>query len=404
MELATALKGQIVQNRVREVGINPNYWYPVVWADRLKPGQVQPVTLWQQSIAVYRDAAGQAHALENACPHKGIELHRGEVRQDRLVCPYHGWEFAPSGECVNIPYFPPDQKLPCAQARSYPTTERYGIVWVFPGDPALAAAAQLPEVPEYADPNCLVIPITGLFKSHFSISNENTMDVFHGFLHKNLQGWFDPVLLKLAQTDCSVEAKYQVSYRGKFTKFLGLSTNAEGITTRKVEIHYQYPHYHSTMEGVSSLYLMRLPVSPTETRSFSLLFLPKVRLPSWLKSAIKPVFVPLVRRLLFMPFLGQDVEMMESEQQTYRQNPNRRYTEVNPAILALQRVIVRQHEQFVQQSSQLESSQLESGQPEFGQSEFGQPGSGQLERLLSGMPLSAVGSESKASESRQELL
>ncbi|MBF2050382.1 MAG: Rieske 2Fe-2S domain-containing protein [Leptolyngbya sp. IPPAS B-1204] len=363
MELATTLKGETIQNRVREIGINPNYWYPVAWADQLKPNQVLPVTLWQQSIAIYRDNNGQVHALENACPHKGVELHKGQVQGNRLVCPYHGWEFNPAGECVNIPYFPPEQKLPCANARSYPSEERYGIVWVFPGEAGLATLRQIPEVPEYAEPNCLMIPITGIFKAHFSISNENTMDVFHGFLHKNLQGWFDPALLKLQQTDDSVQANYRVSYQGFLTKFLGLSTGDDGITTRTVSIHYQYPHYHSTMEGVSSLYLMRLPVGPNETRSFSLLFLPNIRMPKWLQSVVKPVLVPLVRRFLFMRFLEQDVEMMESEQRIFRQNPQRRYVEVNPAILALQRVLVRQYEQFVQQSSQLEHRHPEPSDP-----------------------------------------
>lgn len=357
MELATTLKGQTIQNRVREIGINPNYWYPVAWADQLKIGQIVPVTIWQQSIALYRDDQGHVHALENACPHKGIELHRGEVQGDRVVCPYHGWEFNPAGECVNIPYFPRDQKLPCANARSYPADEKYGIVWVFPGDPTLATLRSIPDVPEYSDPNCLVIPITGMFQSHFSISNENTMDVFHGHLHKNLQGWFDPLLLSLKQTDSTVDAEYRVSYRGVLSKLLGLSTESNGITTRIVSIHYNYPHYHSTMEGVSSLYLMRMPVGPNETRSFSLLFLPRVRISKGLQNLIKPVLVPLVRRFLFMRFLEQDVEMMESEQRIFQQNPQRRYVEVNPAILALQRVLVRQYEQFVQQSSQLEHRQ-----------------------------------------------
>lgn len=156
MELATTLKGETIQNRVREIGINPNYWYPVAWADQLKPNQVLPVTLWQQSIAIYRDNNGQVHALENACPHKGVELHKGQVQGNRLVCPYHGWEFNPAGECVNIPYFPPEQKLPCANARSYPSEERYGIVWVFPGEAGLATLRQIPDVPEYAEPNCLM--------------------------------------------------------------------------------------------------------------------------------------------------------------------------------------------------------------------------------------------------------
>ena len=44
--------------------------------------------------------------------------------------------------------------------------------------------------------------------------------------------------------------------------------------------------------------------------------------------------------------------MMESEQHSYQVNPERRYVEVNPAIIALQRLIVRQ---FVQQSSPSDS-------------------------------------------------
>ena len=352
MELTATLKGQTIQNHVREVGINKDYWYPVAWSHQLKPGQVIPVVIWQTSIAIYRDTDGRVHAIENACPHKGVELHLGAVQGDRLVCPYHGWEFNGNGQCVNIPYFPPDQKLPCAVAPSYPVQDQYGIIWVFPGNPELATSRQVPEVPEYSDPNCLMIPITGVFNAHFSICNENTMDVFHGFLHKNLQGWFDPVLLNLQDTANAVWADYRVSYKGALSKFLGLGTDGDGVTTRNVSIHYQYPHYHSTMEGVSSLYLMRLPVGPNQTRSFSLLFLPKIRLPKWLLRTIKPVLVPIVLHFLFMPFLEQDVSMMESEQRTYEKNPKRRYVEVNPAIIALQRVIVRQYEQFMQQSSQ----------------------------------------------------
>jgi phenylpropionate dioxygenase-like ring-hydroxylating dioxygenase large terminal subunit len=347
MELAIELKGQTVQNQVREVGINPNHWYPVAWAEELKAGQTVPVTVWQQAIALYRNAKGQAFALEDACPHKGVELHKGEVVGDCIACPYHGWEFNSEGQCVNIPYFPKDQMLPRATARSYPTQEKYGIVWVFPGDAALASQHQPPEVPEFDNPDWLLVPITGKFNAHFSICNENTMDVFHGYLHKNLQGWFDPALLSLKETEASVRADYRVCYKGKLSKFLGFSTQSDGVTTRIVSIDYQYPHYHSTLEGVSSLHLMRLPVDPHQTRSFSLLFL-QIRLPKWLLKPVKSLIVPIIRHFLFMPFLDQDVSMMESEQHSYGLNPQRRYVEVNPAIIALQRLIVRQ---FVQQSS-----------------------------------------------------
>jgi nitrite reductase/ring-hydroxylating ferredoxin subunit len=138
MELTTTLTEQGFQNRIREVGINPNYWYPVSWANILKPGQVIPVVVWQQPIAVYRDTSGELHALEDACPHKGVTLHKGEVQGCHLLCPYHGWEFNGSGDCVKIPYFPPEQKLPPAKARSYPVREKYNLIWIFPGDANLA--------------------------------------------------------------------------------------------------------------------------------------------------------------------------------------------------------------------------------------------------------------------------
>jgi phenylpropionate dioxygenase-like ring-hydroxylating dioxygenase large terminal subunit len=354
MELATTLKSHTVRNAVREVGINENYWYPVVWSHQLKIGEVKPVMVWQQAIALYRDAQGQPHALADACPHKGVALHKGEVQGDRLVCPYHGWEFDREGQCVNIPYFPKEQKLPCAQARSYPTREKYGIVWVFPGNPALAETQPFPEIPQYGDPNWFMIPITGHFHAHFSICNENTMDVFHGFLHKNLQGWFDPVLLALKESDGSVYAQYQVRYQGWMSKALGLNSEGDQVTTRVVTIHYEYPHYHTSLDGISALHLMRLPVNAHETRSFSVLFL-QLPLPRWLMQTIHPVLMPLVRRYVFMPFLRQDVQMMESEQATYDRDRSRKYVEVNPAIVALQRLIVRQYEQFVQQSNQIQS-------------------------------------------------
>lgn len=344
MEASAVLKGQPIYRRARAVGINPNYWYPIFWADQLKPGEVVSAQVWETSLAVYRAADSTVHAMADACPHKGVELHRGEVHENNLVCPYHGWEFNGEGSCVSIPYFPKEQKLPCAQARSYPTREAYGIVWIFPGDAELAEQQPLPEVPQYGQPGWFMVRIPGHFKAHFSICNENTMDVFHGFLHKDLQGWYDPKLLNLKQDEDGVSADYQVSYEGFLSKLLGLGTKGSDSTTRTVSIRYRYPHYATALESVSSLYLMRLPVGPRETKSFSLLFL-KLPLPQWLLSgSLANLLEKVILNSVFLKFLHQDVEMMESEQRNYSIDPQRNYVEVNPAIIALQRVIVGQYE------------------------------------------------------------
>jgi hypothetical protein len=138
-------------------------------------------------------------------------------------------------------------------------------------------------------------------------------------------------------------------------KFLGLSERADEVTTLPIAIEYHYPHFYSSLQGISSLYLMRLPVGPTETRSFAYFFF-KVRLPQWLLRPLKPLLRTLIHRFVLVKFLAQDIEMMESEQRTYLVNPQRRYVEINPAIIALQRLIVRQYEQFMQQSSQQQNN------------------------------------------------
>ena len=172
MEASPVLKGQSIYRRVRSVSINPNHWYPVFWSHDLAHGDVVPVRVWQSDLALYRDMDGTVNAVADACPHKGVELHRGEVHGNHLVCPYHGWEFDKDGNCVNIPYWPKVQKLPCAKARSYPTKEAYGIVWVFPGEMELAEQQSLPEVPEYGQPGWFMVRIPGHFHAHFSICNE----------------------------------------------------------------------------------------------------------------------------------------------------------------------------------------------------------------------------------------
>jgi renierapurpurin 18,18'-hydroxylase len=350
MELATTLTTQTVRNAIREVGINPNYWYAVGWSDSLKPGAVTAVTVWNQAIALYRATDRQLHALEDACPHRGIALHKGRVQGCTLACAYHGWEFDGDGACVNIPYMPEGQKLPPAKARSYPVQEKYGVMWIFPGDAALAQVTPLIEIPEFGQDNLLMIPITGHFKAHFSICNENAMDVFHGFLHQKLQGWFDPVLIHLKETEEAVQASYQVSYKGQVAKFLGLSKDAHSVTTLPIAIEYRYPNYFTSLEGISSLYLMRSPVGPQESRSFALFFF-RVNLPQWFLNLVRPVLVPMLQRFVLHRFLAQDVEMMESEQRTYSENPSRRYLEINPAIITLQRFTLRQYEKYLEQTA-----------------------------------------------------
>ncbi len=167
MKLTTTLKGQGFENQIREVGINPNYWYAVARSWELKIGGVLRVIIWKEAIALYRDSQGKVRGLENACPHKGVELDKGEACGENLVCPYHGWQFNGEGKRVNIPYFPQNKNYSPAKVRSYPVREKYGLIWVFPGDANLAEEKDLPNIIEYDDAELVRRADTALFSSSF---------------------------------------------------------------------------------------------------------------------------------------------------------------------------------------------------------------------------------------------
>ena len=105
------------------------HWHPVA---ALADVQAQPlaVQLLDHNLVVWRDAAGQVHAWADQCPHRGARLSLGRVCAGRLECPYHGWQFAPSGQCVRVPALP-DFVPPAGHgARVFAVQVWCELVWV----------------------------------------------------------------------------------------------------------------------------------------------------------------------------------------------------------------------------------------------------------------------------------
>ena len=112
------------------------FWYPVMPAEALKPGEVCEQRLFGLPVAVFRDAQGQLHALEDACVHRSAKLSRGQVVRGQLRCPYHGWRYDGAGRCQLIPSLAKDREIPAgARIRAFPVTESGGLIWLWPGAP-----------------------------------------------------------------------------------------------------------------------------------------------------------------------------------------------------------------------------------------------------------------------------
>lgn len=104
-------------------------WHPVALSHAVG-SQPLAATLLGEDLVLWRDAAGQAHAWMDQCPHRGARLSLGRVRQGQLECAYHGWRFEGSGQCTHIPATPEFQPGPRYCARSYAAQEAYGMLWV----------------------------------------------------------------------------------------------------------------------------------------------------------------------------------------------------------------------------------------------------------------------------------
>jgi vanillate O-demethylase monooxygenase subunit len=123
--------------------------YPMnAWYVACTPGEIddKPLgrTLCGERMVIYRGPEGQAAALEDFCPHRGAPLSLGRVVEGRLVCGYHGLNMGCDGKAVSMP----GQRVQAFPAiRVYPAVERYGFVWVWPGDAAAADVSKLHPLP-----------------------------------------------------------------------------------------------------------------------------------------------------------------------------------------------------------------------------------------------------------------
>lgn len=121
------------------------------WYVACTPDEVQDKPLGRQicgeKMVFFRDQDGKVAAIENFCPHRGAPLSLGFVREGQLVCGYHGLAMGSNGRCASMP----GQRVGGFPAvRSYPAVERYGFIWVWPGDAEKADPASIHQF-EWAD-------------------------------------------------------------------------------------------------------------------------------------------------------------------------------------------------------------------------------------------------------------
>jgi renierapurpurin 18,18'-hydroxylase len=171
---------------LRRVGAHPDHWYPLAWSYELKAGRALGRRFAGLPIALYRGQSGQVFALEDRCAHRQVPLHLGVVCGEHLKCHYHGWTYDRGGQCVDVPYLGKD-RLPNG-VKSYPAREVDGLIFVFPGDPALAESRLPSALGSSQRKDYKTRRLNRQVACHYTFMHENLFDMNHQFMHRKQMG------------------------------------------------------------------------------------------------------------------------------------------------------------------------------------------------------------------------
>ena len=87
-----------------------------------------------EDLVLFRDLQGRLGLLERSCSHRGSSLEYGDVEDAGIRCPYHGWLYDVSGNCLEQPSEPESGGF-CAKITqvSYPVKELGGLIFAYMG-------------------------------------------------------------------------------------------------------------------------------------------------------------------------------------------------------------------------------------------------------------------------------
>ena len=267
-----------LRQKARAAGMDPNYWYAVEQEKNIRPGQVREVVFWKRSIALFRGKDGQFRAILNRCAHRQLKLSLGEVKGCDLVCAYHGWTYDGDGRVVDVPHDLFGQPMPSFRIQSYPVKVRYGLVWIFPGERALASTRAIPDIPELEGVGAwprIVIDLS--WRAHHSMIIDNVSDFTHGHLHRKYQPFDDAKLLRHETVGDSVNLLYEAKVgRGKVT---GKFVDHRRLDTNHIDLCYEYPYQRSNTDGEIKHWLFVLPIDERTSRTFFVFYFKALKIP-----------------------------------------------------------------------------------------------------------------------------
>ena len=148
----------------------PEGWFFVASRKAIEKGKLLRKTWLGERIVVWCNADGEICVADAVCPYLGPEA-GGQVRNDSLVCPFHGFEYD-----IATPYAPAPES---ARLRVFETREIVGLVFAWRSEAGRPPQWDLP-VPPSAESGWSDMEFWSVrFAGHPQETSENSVDLGH---------------------------------------------------------------------------------------------------------------------------------------------------------------------------------------------------------------------------------
>lgn len=161
----------------------PACWYYIGPRRQLAKGPMEFQLPGGRNYVAFEGEDGSPAVLNARCSHMEADLTHGCVKNGRIACPLHGWEYSSAGQCTKIPA---SANIPAfARQTAYPVMERSGHLFFFNQPRAAFPLPFFPDVEEGslrpARPFDLIINTpwylvgaNGFDEQHFRCSHDRT--------------------------------------------------------------------------------------------------------------------------------------------------------------------------------------------------------------------------------------
>ncbi len=246
-----------------------NQWYAVLYSKEVKTGRLTGVVRLGEKLAFWRNIDdGAVVCIADKCPHRGASISAGKIHAGHPQCPFHGLEFDNTGKCLLIPGNGKNTPVPRNfNTKSYKTTEKAGLIWIFWSTHLSASNADsdFPPVPFFED-----IDEKFSFKNwidpwqcHYSRCIENQLDVLHlPFVHHNTIGAGNRTIvngprIRISDNEMNIWVYNDVDDGQKPQKPEETPEPAE----KQQHLHFRFPHiWQNWLSDNARIFIAFVPV------------------------------------------------------------------------------------------------------------------------------------------------